>query len=349
MSYTEIEGTKYYESEPVERYNLPPKLKRKISLNTSNQCQELRCYAYVLSTIMCKFVRVVLNPNLLSLHEYLDKNYSENFEDCDDLLNVTKCPNILRCLETIDCHPENIFYTLLFRIFYRFLRNVKENGGLFTDVSTILKNCEKMTHTKFFNFWRNPEELNPSDGSSDIRYKREQEYLFEKYQEYLVILYDTIHNLGLLSKRGEIKTILTSRARINETFIQELKKILELNLYAYLSVDSTNAGNRSDVHAVHALTIVGFDETHDVFFIKNSWGRGLNLYPGLIKQHSNGLGILSKYDMLNSDMIRYIGVVFPAKEDIKIFPFLKKGGKKYTRYILNTNKRNNRSKKMSKR
>lgn len=317
MYYDIIDGTPFYFDEPVERYNLPKNMERRTSQNTSNQCQEGTCASHALSKIMCNFVRVVLTPDLSSLNDF---EHFEKFEDCDDLYNITKCPNILECLQRaqqMGCSPENIFYALLYRIFYRILTSSEINPPNFQIINSVIDYCKTMTPTSFFNFWHSPtEDMTKSfeetveeltlklEHEESLKSTREdtdlaslelnikkvlvQGAFVDEYHQILDLVYISLLNLKMFIERDELQILTFTRAKMRQhLFVSKMKKILDLNLYLYLSVKNVTEGFG------HALTIVGYDETRDVIFIKNSWGRGRNHYKSLVTQDPSGLGVIS--------------------------------------------------------
>jgi len=316
MKYNIFDGTPFYFDEPVERYDLPKRMKKRTSQNTSNQCQEGTCASHALSKIMCNFIRVVLTPDLSSLNDF---EHFEKFEDCDDLYNITKCPNILECLQRaqqMGCSSENIFYALLYRIFYRILTSSEINPPNFQIINSVIEYCKTMTPTSFFNFWHSPTEnmttksfketaeeltLKLEDveslkstredlSSLELNLKKVliQGVFVDEYHQMLDLVYISLLNLKIFIESDELQILTFTRSKMRQhLFVSKMKKILDLNLYLYLSVKDMAEGFG------HALTIVGYDESRDVIFIKNSWGRGRNYYKSLVTQDSSGLGVMS--------------------------------------------------------
>ena len=343
MNYTFIDGTPYYYSEPTNRYRLPQTMKRKTSLNTSNQCQEGTCALHVLSKMMCNFVRVILTPDLSPLDKssLKDYDYSEDFEDCDDLYNITKCPNILECIQSAQdkgCSAENIFYALLYRIFYRILSTSTDIQN-FQIIKTIIDYCKTLTPRPFLNFWYSPTEdiaaKSFQEITEELTLKLENEerksqkdlaslelnlekvmiqgIFVDEYRLFLDLVYISLENLKSFIERGELQLWTVNRPKMRQhSFITKMKKILNLNLYIYLSV-----GESIDERG-HALTIVGFDETRDVLFIKNSWGRGKNHYKSLVTKDESGLGVISlrKFRDPVDSLIRSVHAIIPKETEL---------------------------------
>jgi hypothetical protein len=262
-----------------------------------------------------------------------DFDYSEDFEDCDDLYNITKCPNILECIQSAQdkgCSAENIFYALLYRIFYRILTTSTDIRN-FKIVHTIIDYCKNLEPTLFFNFWYSPtediyaksfqetEELtlklerkSKDFASLELRLEKVviQRVFVDEYHLFLDLVYISLLNLKTFIESGRLKLVRFSRAQMEKhSFVSTIKKILNMNLYIYLGV------GEMDAEYGHALTIVGFDETRDVFFIKNSWGRGNNHYKFLVTQDPSGLGVISvrKFQHPIDPLIRSVNAVIPKE------------------------------------
>jgi len=270
---------------------------RSVSFYLTDQQTHQTCYAHVISKILTRFI-FLLSDDV--------ETTRGNRGNCDILYKSDKCNDIFKCLNNtrLVCSKENIILALLFNTFYRILtRNCGVGcGGNVFNSRLIFDYCKDVTKENFESLW-----ISDSHDSIPVKY---------------VDLFDAVFNkVTILNElRKMIIVTFTDNELHDESYIEILKKVLDMGLYLYIDTDN-DTDNETGIG--HALTIteygvipsIGEIPDEPYFIVKNSHGFEGNSYEKIgMKNGQLPMDVITSYENPYNQFIRYISFII-FKED----------------------------------
>jgi hypothetical protein len=235
-----------------------PELKRRMSINISNQGNTRLCWAYTMSKVIHKFLKSIL----VEL-----KTTETDDEICDVFYSDTLFKKNIDVINPVYCGGDKEYKNLILFMF------------IFTELTTMNPYCFGSSSDDTFIYMKNFVDtfINKSEDVSHcfnpmskigVNNCRVVINLLQKVR-------DTCNDCASCYSYG-----LGSDNFTYDNFFDKVKSVIDKELYLYINLDINKSTNPifekfKSQHASHAMTIVGYNDDINgkSIIIKNSWGK----------------------------------------------------------------------------